>query len=755
MYLSYFSDTHLYSRTIQKIQIYNPNTIIYPDHQTTTLMSSQLPSTSILSEAFPSVNFVSVKCKYFSEAQGVDNCMRYCVEDYLSTLQVAKTKFYTMAAAAALFKYVEYVQNSSFARGSLKILFEGSEKTMIISGATANGLELLYNGKDMSSKGTLFATMNQCKTKGGAKLLRTELLQPSTSTSTIQARQQAVEELLSNEEMFMELGHVLEKFGDLDKLISGCIQIPKMQTPKTAEHNIETVIVLKSALELAPALLSVIEPSQTDLLKAFRTTLKDARYKKLLDKVEKVVNGDTGKVQGLLNTKKQKMFLVKDKVNYLLDVARKTYSENIDAIMEVVVHLSEKYNLPLKAAHSAQRGWHITAPWNQPSSELPAEFEQIQIKGKKKKTAVMTTSLLRRFNNRVKENQSEIYLLTDSIINGVILDVRESLGCLYKLSDAVAMLDMLRCFADLVTLNPGYRRPDFGLTLAVKQGKHPVLLCNATAETIANDTIISNATKVHIVVGPNMSGKSVLLKQLALLQIMAQIGSFVPAQYACFRIADQVFARFSSDDSASSLQCSSFLHDCDEVNYIVQNATNKSLILLDEIGRGTSPYEGSAMCFAVLEHFILNKDAFVLCASHFPEVLSLQMYPTVRIWHMEVKLHGQDSTEERRITYTHKMRNGNQPSNSVRGGLALAHLSSLPNSIIKRAEELSIHLDSKQTTMRTQIENSVAEEASMYQMVEHLKQLQQQRDNLSNDTLIVMLRDIQTKCRASFSSNID
>ena len=144
----------------------------------------------------------------------------------------------------------------------------------------------------------------------------------------------------------------------------------------------------------------------------------------------------------------------------------------------------------------------------------------------------MTTKELRRMNTRIQENLADIYMLTDGIISVALADARSDLGCLYKLADAVAMLDMLRSFAELTICGEDvYQRPMFGPNLALKQAKHPILFENTRATTIGNDTYVCTATKLNIIQGPNMSGKSVYLRQLALLQIMAQIGCFVPAQY--------------------------------------------------------------------------------------------------------------------------------------------------------------------------------------------------------------------------------
>jgi DNA mismatch repair protein MSH4 len=200
------------------------------------------------------------------------------------------------------------------------------------------------------------------------------------------------------------------------------------------------------------------------------------------------------------------------------------------------------------------------------------------------------------------------------------------------------MADMLRSFAEVVTLGNGnYCRPTFGDTLAVQQGRHPVLHRIDASATVPNDTFMqAKESNLHVIQGPNMSGKSIYLKQVALLQILAQIGSFVPAVSASFRISDQIFTRLGLEDCADA-NSSTFQLECDEINYILQNVSGSSLVLLDEVGRGTSPQEGAGMCHALSEFLALKTEAFTLMATHFNELTRLAEYPSIDVFHMEVR----------------------------------------------------------------------------------------------------------------------
>ena len=167
-----------------------------------------------------------------------------------------------------------------------------------------------------------------------------------------------------------------------------------------------------------------------------------------------------------------------------------------------IAELGETHTLPLKSVYNAQRGWHVQLPWKGPVTDLPPVFEQVVVKGRKK-IASMSTKDLRRMNSRIQENLADIYMLTDGVISQALADARGNLGCLYKLSDAVAMLDMLRSFAELtIGGDDMFCRPTFGTSLALKQAKHPILFQHARASTVGNDTYVCDATKMNIIQVP-------------------------------------------------------------------------------------------------------------------------------------------------------------------------------------------------------------------------------------------------------------
>ena len=707
--------------------------------------------------------------RYFKDSVGFDACSRLCVDDWKSTLQVLKAeKYYTMAAAAAVIKFAEHKGKMVLAASSLRITYEGAQKTMVIGGTTASQLELLFNARHSGTAGTLYESLNYCKNNSGARLLRTELLQPSTSIATINSRLDVVTELTSNEDMFTELGKVLSRFTDLDKIVRSMITLPKLASTKTDESLVTLVIQLKGTLEHVPQLRAALEPAHSQLLTAFRDGLQDPRFAAMLEKLDGVVTGNTSKVSHLLKSIQQKTQLIKDGVHYRLDILRTMYAEVVDDIQQYVADLQDEYNLAFTAQYSAQRRWHIQVPWPRSDAEpeLPSGvFEKVQFNGKgAKRYALMTTSNLRKFNSRIQENLAEIYQITNMLVNNTMDEARTQVGCLYKLADTVATVDMLRSFAEVVTLGGGaYCRPTFGDSLALQQGRHPVLHKLSPESTVPNDTFLDPLeSNLHVIQGPNMSGKSIYLKQVALSQILAQVGSFVPAVSAKVRICDQIFTRLGTED-CDATSVSTFQSECAEINYILQNSQPTSLILLDEVGRATSPQEGTGMGHALCEYLALNSGVFTLMATHFHELTRLKEYKNIDVFHLQVRHSSAkssasaaaaaadgDDDEEAKLIFTHSLQPGPLSGRNLHGGLTLARLSTLPDAVVGRAEQLAVVLDKYDLDHQAPATVEIKRHQLIHNVLTQSKHLNEV-PNLEAGVIKIMLEQMQANHRESIA----
>ncbi|KAK5672792.1 MutS protein msh4 [Batrachochytrium dendrobatidis] len=201
--------------------------------------------------------------------------------------------------------------------------------------------------------------------------------------------------------------------------------------------------------------------------------------------------------------------------------------------------------------------------------------------------------------------------------------IREYLSMLYQLSETLALLDMIVSFAAVAKSWNGVR-PEFTNTLAIKNGRHPILISmgNTAIKVVPNDVFADSASRLQIITGPNMSGKTTYLRQIALLSILAQIGTFVPAEYISARLVDCLFSRIGTDDSFEA-NSSTFMCEMREAAFILSNVTESSLVIIDELGRGTSTSDGFGVCFAICEQLLNTTNAFVFLVTHFEQLAKI------------------------------------------------------------------------------------------------------------------------------------
>ncbi|KAL5005729.1 hypothetical protein ScPMuIL_016887 [Solemya velum] len=732
--LSQFSDTTTYVKTITKLQILQPLEIILPN--TACENGTMTKLFKLLNDQYQHTNISTVQRKYFNETKGLQYVKQLCVAEYNTVEMEVASRYYCLAAAAALMKYVEFIQNVVFAPASMKIVFKGSEHTTMIDAVTARNLELLQNLRDPKSDHSLFGILNFTKTAGGCRLLRANILQPPSDTETIMMRQGVVSELTEKEEIFYNLQSVIDRFLDISHLLSLCVQIPKQETVKTAESKISSIIYLKHVLELIEPLREALRDFENPLMKAYYRSLEDPRFCLIMSKISSVINEDTRYKKGALNMRTQKCFAVKVS---LLDVARRTHTEIVDDITDLVKQLAEKHSLPLKATYNTARGFYIqlySVGKEAPSADdLPGIFIKVT---KYKSTYSFTTTDLIKLNDRIKESLQEIYLMTNIVVTELLNDIRDQIGCLYKLTECVSMLDMLVAFAHACTLG-NYVKPEFTDTLAIKLGRHPILEKIAADSPVPNNTYASEDSNFLIITGPNMvRWKSTYLRQICLLQIMAQIGAFVPAEYASFRIADQIFSRIGSDDDMET-NSSTFMLEMKEINYIIQNASDNSFIIVDELGRGTSTDEGIGICHAVCE-YLLNLKAFTFFVTHFLDLTNLDsLYPNAENYYFEIQRSFSTDGNCEKVYYTHSLSKGRTEERYY--GLQLAEVSTMPRAVIEKARELTAKI-TENKKKNQQMEGELARQRAVFKLANKLIQVAR-NSRLDDESLKLYLKSLK------------
>nr|XP_040055241.1 mutS protein homolog 4 isoform X1 [Gasterosteus aculeatus aculeatus] len=738
--LSQFSDTGAYAKVITKIHIMVPLEILMPDTASEKGKGTKL--FSLITENFPGVAFTAIQRKYFNERKGLEYIQQLCAPEYGTVLMEVQAKYYCLAAAAALLKYLEFIQNSVYAGKSLKVSFRGSEQTAMIDSTSAANLELVVNNRDHRSGHTLLGVLNHTKTPGGARRLRSNILEPLVDVDTINIRLDTIQELLCDTELFFDLKSAIARFLDIDQLLSVLVQIPKQETAQVAEAKITHIIQLKHTLDLVPRLRMALKNGNTALLKAYSASLEDNRFDMILEQIKTVVNEDTTYLKGSLNLRTQKCYAVRPDINEFLDIARRAYTEIVDDIAGLVSQMMEKYSLPMRTSYSTARGFFIQMKLEGgvlPEGKLPPEFIKVT---KHKNNYGFTHADLIKMNERCDEALREIFHMSYVVICQLLSTIHEHIHCLYKLSDAVSMLDMLLSLANACTVSD-YVRPEFTDTLAIKQGRHPILEKMVGQQPVSNNSFISEGSNFVIITGPNMSGKSTYLKQVALCQVMAQIGSFVPADYASFRVADQIFTRIGVDDDFET-NSSTFMLEMKEISYIIHNVSDRSLIIIDELGRGTSAEEGIGICYSVCE-FLLSRKAFTLFATHFLEVCQLEsLYPNAENQHMEVQHTRSGDTGGESVVYTYLLNQG--CSEERHYGLRAAEMTALPSNIIQEAKMIASKVN-QQLLAKHHSDPGEKRERAVYKLATRLLQTAR-NSRLDCDSLRMYLKGLKKQYEA-------
>ncbi|KAJ0176479.1 hypothetical protein K1T71_007658 [Dendrolimus kikuchii] len=685
--LCQFSDTLLYIHTMTKINFYNPIEIIVPNTFCEGVQPNQLYRK--IKDQYPLVTVTPVQRRHFNEAMGRQNIQTLCAPQYSAVYLQVVEKFYALTAAAAVLKYVEQIQCLVFARESLKIEYYSSENTMLIDVRTATQLELvqplvLSAGQTCCLLGVLGPTY----TMGGIRALRAAILQPSCNKEFIEARLDAIQDLIDNDSgLMVDLQDVIKKLAEIDKILFLCVDNTNQTFDKFGEAQLNQTLLLKTTIEMVPKLNEALNSAASGRLRAIKMDLENPHYNELAERIKKIIQDDAHAERGAMGSF-QRCFAVKPNINGLLDVARRTYSELIEDMQKVVDQLAEQHNLPLKLISNTIKGFHIVLPLAPKSrkdfriEDLPEIFIQVQNSGA---SVRMTTEDLVVMDHQAKESLNEIQKMSNIVISTLLKELRPFMPSLYKLCEDVAELDILLALAQASTIG-SYIRPQFNSYLEIRNSVHPLLDYYSQVTPIPNDIFASPEHNFTIITGPNMGGKSIYIKQIAIVQIMAQVGCFLPATNAVVRLCDRIFSRIGFNDSVE-LNASTYVLEIKEVQHILKGLTPSSLVLIDELCRGTSTQEGTSVAWAICEELI-HSDAFTFFTTHFMYLTRLEdLYFNVVNRHASVEEKSETEGSLKKLVYLHKIEPGATKVDHY--GLALAAQTSLPEETIKLANELA------------------------------------------------------------------
>ncbi|KAI9551670.1 mismatch repair ATPase Msh4 [Daphnia sinensis] len=673
LHLCQMTDSHGFVKTLTKMNLFRPTEVLMPD--TALVPGSPSPLAQAISRFDSDIVMTAVNRGAFNDTEGIHCVQKLAVVDHLNILVLIEQKYYALASASALMAHLENNLNIMFAPGTLRVYYSGTDKTAIIDSETANRLEVV-SSLNPTGGPSLLSALNSCQTAAGKRLLRSNLLEPMTDREAIRQRLDAVEELASRPtDLHQPIKEILSRFVDVERAVNQCVVVPKNPSPSFVEQRINAVVALKHILSLVAPLGVALAKANSPLIVSLAKELATVNDETLLSRIQDVLDERVKPVKGKIGMQRQRFRAVKMGVDLMLD------------------DLSQKYQMPLTLANTAVRGYHLQQTLGQPRKkgeinyqppppppELPPVFVCVKKQGN---CIAFTTQHLLVSNERIKSVEKDIEKITNVVIEDLLAKTRSDIGSLYKLREIICQLDVIVSFAQVSSAG-GFCRPAFANELVIRSGRHPILDHFSPSALVSNDTEMTVESNFHVITGANMSGKSTYIRQVMLLQIMAQIGCFVPASSASFRIVDQMFSRLGTHDRLEN-NASSFSLEMTEMNYIVRNAGPKSLVIIDELCNETAADQGSAICWSICEALIMTQ-AWIMIATHTPLITKLQdLYFNVSNYHMEV-LEEEREDGRSKLDYTHVIRPGVTQLENY--GMKLACMLAFPPEILTRAKEL-------------------------------------------------------------------
>lgn len=574
----------------------------------------------------------------------------------------------TVLALGALLDYLRHTQINGMERIT-ELELEADSAYMELDLNTMRNLELVETMRSKERKGSLLWVLDRTKTPMGKRLMRSWLERPLLSPIKVSLRLNAVEELLGNRQLLDELTDQLTGIHDLERIMTRIVY---------GSANGRDLRALCAALQKLPGLKGLLDQCGSTLLE---------EQNQLLDSLEDVSQLIDDAIDENPPFTIREGKLIRKGYSKELDEIRNDMTGGQNLIASVEARERERTGIPkLKVGFNKVFGYYIEVT-NSYKSQVPENYIRKQtLSGGER----YITPELKNLENRVLGAHDRSIELEGQIFEKIRRRVAAELVRVQTSAKAVAVLDVLASFA-MVSAKNDYSKPTINISgkLYIKDGRHPVVeaLLHDTPFVPNDVNMDMNDTRIAMITGPNMAGKSTYMRQTAIIAIMAQIGCFVPASVAEIGVVDGIYTRVGASDDLSAGQ-STFMIEMSEVAEILKNATSKSLIIFDEIGRGTSTFDGMSIARAVLEYVQDPKQvgAKTLFATHYHELTEMEsLLPGVKNFNIAVKKRGDDITFLRRI-----VRGGADDS----FGIEVAKLAGVPDKVIRRAKQVLAELES-------------------------------------------------------------
>lgn len=603
----------------------------------------------------------SLNPSYFDDEQAKNVIRRHFNVQTTDALGLSEFETGTIAAGAALL-YLQDTQKTDLS-SILYLTPYHDSSYMILDASTRRNLELTETLRDKEKRGTLLWVLDHTQTAMGARFLRLQIEQPLIDPQKISARLDAVNSLKEGMIGREELREYLTSVYDLERLMTRI-------TYKTA--NPRDLLAFASSLSVLPGIVTVLSDFDSDLVREIQTDIDPLEdlYKLTVSSISPdapVTTHDGG--------------IIRDGYSGEVDRLRRAKKDGKTWLADLETKEREKTGIKnLKIKYNRVFGYFLEVS-NSNLDQVPDYFIRKQTLANAER---FFTPELKELENTILGSEDRLTHLENELYHEILNRLTAENARIQKTAHAIARLDFLQSLAQAAEKNK-YCCPTVneGDVIDIKGGRHPVVEKMQKNELfIDNDTYLDNDShRLSIITGPNMAGKSTYMRQCALIVLMAQIGSFVPAKEASIGVVDRIFTRVGASDDLASGQ-STFMVEMNEVSNILRNATSRSLLILDEIGRGTSTYDGLAIAWAVVEHISNPKllGAKTLFATHYHELTTLEgKLPGVRNLCIAVRENGED------IVFLRKIVPGGADKSY---GIEVAKLAGLPESVVRRANEI-------------------------------------------------------------------
>ncbi len=589
-----------------------------------------------------------------------DVITKICGKDKQSLLLIDSTTG-AKALVAGFIKYLEYLHINTDRFLSIKPIKDPD--TMVLTETERRDLELFETIRTAKAVGSLFHEIKRTSSPMGTRLLRKWILYPLMDQEKIKLRQDACSS-------FINLSKInFDTFTGIKEIMSGFPDIERLAIKLTSDYlNINQIISLKEALIKTKKLYQLLDSNKNEFSSLILSTLKGlSGYTQALSIFNKMIKENASEI-GVGDR------LIKEGYDSDLDKYNNLNKHGESKILDYESELRVSLDLPLKIKRHATMGLLIEVSKNK-TDRVPEFFIKRQSMTNCDR---YSTDDLSKLNADISSSQELSVQREAELYQEFISKLRTCYIDLINISKSVSMIDALFSFAECaIELN--YNRPTFSDRINLVGSRHPSIERMVGSNFTANDIKIEGDSRIMLITGPNMGGKSTVMRQVALTAILAQIGSFVPATSSELPIFDRIFTRVGASDDISAGQ-STFMVEMSQTASILRHATKRSLIILDEIGRGTSTQDGLALASAILEDLSVNKKAFCFFTTHYHELVYFSKnFSNICVYQTQVL------EENSKVIFTHKLIPG---ASGESFGIEVARLAGIPQHVLNRASDL-------------------------------------------------------------------